>query len=54
MGSDVEDLDMEESAEQQSSKVDKGKGKSNGKEDNEPPAALEGALHGHELDNLPW
>jgi hypothetical protein len=46
MGSDIE-LDGLETT----SKVDKGKSKAT---DDEPPKALEGALPGHELDNLPW
>lgn len=49
MGSDIE-LD-DEAAVDGSNKADKGKSKMS---DDEPPKALEGAQHGHELDNLPW
>lgn len=52
MGSDIE-LDEEAAAslEASSNKVDKGQSKM---ADDEPPKALEGAQHGHALDNLPW
>jgi hypothetical protein len=50
MGSDIE-LDEEAAAVEASNKVDKGKSKM---ADDEPPKALEGAQHGHALDNLPW
>lgn len=48
MGSDIE---LEDEGVESNTKVDKGKSKMT---DDEPPKALEGAQHGHELDNLPW
>lgn len=35
--------------------LDKGKGRETDEQDNAPPRLIsENALHGHELDNLPW
>lgn len=48
MGSDVE---LDDEGVESTAKLDKGKSKA---KDDEPPQALAGAQHGHELDNLPW
>jgi hypothetical protein len=45
--------DNEENEEQEVSSTSSLKAKAKAA-DAEPPQALPGALHGHELDNLPW
>ena len=52
----MSDEEMLSGSEEAEELLDKGKGKEKKEDDKDegPPAALPGAMHGHDLDNLPW